>query len=94
MIAEMRVFTHPACAGCGPVVAQAWQLAEGHPGRVSLRTVSLEQEAGLKEAFASDVRTIPTIVIAVDGRERQRFVGAPQPDDLRAAVERILEAGA
>lgn len=90
MQAELRVYTHPACAGCGQAVTMAWELAEGHRGRVSLRTVSLEQEAGLKEAFANDVRTIPTIVIAVNGQERGRFVGAPKPQELRTAVERIL----
>jgi len=94
MATELRVFTHPACAGCGPAVAQAWELAQGHPDQVSLRTVSLEQEAGLKEAFASDVRTIPTVVILVNGQERKRFVGAPKPQDLREAVEQILAAGA
>jgi len=94
MVTELRVFTHPACAGCGPAVAQAWALAEGHPRQVVLRTVSLEQEAGLKEAFESGVRTIPTIVIAVDGRERRRFVGAPKAQELRQAVEQLLDAGA
>jgi thioredoxin-like negative regulator of GroEL len=94
MATELRVFTHPSCAGCGPAVALAWELAQGDPGRVTLRTVSLEQEAGLKEAFASDVRTIPTIVIAVDGRERRRLVGAPTPQALREAVREVLEAGA
>jgi thioredoxin-like negative regulator of GroEL len=94
MVTELRVFTHPACAGCGTAVALAWELAESRPDRLSLRTVSLEREAGLNEAHASDVRTIPTIVIAVDGQERQRIVGTPKARELREAVERILDAGA
>jgi thioredoxin-like negative regulator of GroEL len=91
---ELRVFTHPACAGCGQAVAVAWKLADSYRGHVTLRTVSLEQEAGLKEAFASGVRTIPTIVIAVDGQERSRLVGAPESQELCRAVERILSGEA
>jgi thioredoxin-like negative regulator of GroEL len=94
MVTELRVFTHPACSGCGTAVAMAWELAEGHPGAVSLRTVSLEQEAGLREAHAAEIRTIPTIVIAVDGQERERIVGTPNAHELRQTVERILSAGA
>ncbi len=37
----MRVFTHPACAGCGAVVKLAFDLRDRHPG-VELRTVRLE----------------------------------------------------
>lgn len=94
MVAELRVFTHPACAGCGTAVAVAWELAESRPDQIALRTVSLEREQGLNEAHACGIRTIPTIVIAVDGRERQRITGAPKAKELREAVERILEVGA
>jgi thioredoxin-like negative regulator of GroEL len=90
MATELRVFTHPACAGCGAAVTMAWELAEGRPGAVTLRTISLEREAGLREAQDADIRTIPTIVIAVDGREQARIVGTPKAHELRQAVERTL----
>lgn len=87
---KLQVFTHPACPGCGPVVEMAWKVAESHES-VELQTVKLETEDGLSLAQASSIRTIPSVVLIVDGEEVERFAGTPEPDSLREAVEGILE---
>ena len=88
----LRVFTHPACAGCGNVVDRAWKLTRARPS-VELRTVSLAGEEGLAEARAEKIQTIPSVILSAAGEERERWVGAPGNGALEAAVERLAGAG-
>ncbi len=81
----LRVFTHPACSGCGEAVRQAWQVAEGRPG-LRLRTVSLEQRQGLAEARSEGVTTIPTAILSLGGEEVRRWVGKPEAGAFAAAL--------
>ena len=81
----VRVFTHPACSGCGPAVQAAWKLREAHP-EVELRTVSLERKEGLDEAHAEGVKTIPTTILSRGEAELRRFVGAASNASLESAL--------
>ncbi len=82
----VRIFTHPACAGCGPVVKSAWELQGKASPAFELETVSLEDKDGLAEAFARGIKTIPTIVVLDGEREIDRIVGTPAPDQLRKCL--------
>jgi thioredoxin-like negative regulator of GroEL len=86
----LRIFTHPACTGCTEAVQLAWSLQESLPGRFALRTVNLEHKDGLAEAHREHITTIPTLIVSVDGDERERIVGVPDPARLKAAVETTL----
>ncbi len=85
---RLRVFTHPACSGCSGAVRTAWEAAEEHRG-VELRTVRLENEEGLAEAHAEGVKTIPTIILGTADEELERWVGAPEPGAVTAALEAL-----
>jgi len=87
---QLRVFTHPACSGCGEAVRQAWKVAEDLPELV-LRTVSLEQKDGLAEARGERVTTIPTAILTRDGRELRRWVGTPDDGAFAAALAESTE---
>lgn len=80
----VRVFTHPACGGCGAAVKAAWELHEHH-GEVTLRTVSLESKDGLDEAHAEGITTIPTTILSRGPHELARWVGAITPAALETA---------
>ena len=84
--ALLRVFTHPACAGCAGVVDKAWRLSQTHSG-VDLRTVNLVNEQGLAEARSEGIQTVPTVILSAGGRELKRWVGTPENGTLEAAVE-------
>ena len=89
--AVLRVFTHPACAGCGEAVRRAARFAEEHP-EVELRTVRLEEAEGLAEAHAERILNIPTTILERDGRLLGRWVGAPEAAMLEAALAAAAEA--
>lgn len=80
----LRVFTHPACGGCGAAVQAAWQLHGMHPD-LALRTVGLEDKPGLDEAHAEHVTTIPTMILSRGDCELARWVGAITPAALATA---------
>ena len=84
----LRVFTHPACPGCGAAVREAWGLGRSHP-QIEVRTVSLERKEGLAEARGEKVTTLPTLILARGGEELERWVGAPEPGELVAVAARI-----
>lgn len=87
---ELRVFTHPACAGCGAAVRQAWEVAEKHPS-LALRTVSLDGKEGLAEARGERVTTIPTAILSRGGEELRRWVGSPEAGAFAAALMESTE---
>ena len=58
----VRVFTHPACSGCGPVVQAAWKLREAHP-EVELRTVQSNSEGALIDTIQQALTWANAILI-------------------------------
>jgi len=88
----LRVFTHPACAGCSTAVRLAWEAAEEHR-EVKFRTVRLENKEGLAEAQAEGIKTIPTIILGTAGEELERWIGAPEPGQVATALERLAVEG-
>lgn len=90
MSLTLRLFTHPSCPRCGLAVQTAWAAQQARPGRFELRTVSLVNKAGLDEAFAEKIKTIPTLILSREGEELERIVGAPQNGELEHALERAL----
>ena len=87
---QLRVFTHPACSGCGEAVRQAWKTAEEMPG-LALRTVSLERKEGLAEARGERVTTIPTAILTRGDEELRRWVGTPEAGAYAAALAESWE---
>lgn len=86
----LRIFTHPACPRCGGAVKAAWELKEREPQLFDLQTVSLTDKAGLDEAHAEKVSTIPTMILTGDGKELQRIVGVPEPGRLGETINSAL----
>ncbi len=88
----LRVFTHPACAGCAGVVDRAWKLTQKRSG-VDLRTVNLVNEDGLAEARSEGVNTIPSVILSAGGSELKRWTGTPENGALEAAVDELSRVG-
>ena len=82
----LRVFTHPACSGCGAAVKMAWEATKDAEG-IEMRTVALETKQGLAEAHREHIRTIPSMIITDGEQELRRFVGTPAPEELLDALE-------
>ncbi|RMH66255.1 MAG: hypothetical protein D6677_00685 [Calditrichaeota bacterium] len=79
----IRVFTHPACASCGPALRMVWEVVEKHPESFQLKTVKLENKEGLQEAYKESIKTIPTIILSDGDKELERFVGTPTREQLK-----------
>lgn len=77
----LRIFTHPACAGCGPAVEMGWKLSESYDD-LDLETVKLENKKGLANAHDVGIKTIPTLIFYQGGEEKKRIVGLPEPTQL------------
>ncbi len=80
----IRVFTHPACSGCGPALRMVWEMVEQEKDAFNLRTVKLENKEGLQEAYREGIKTIPTIILSGEGKELERIVGSPSREELAA----------
>ncbi len=85
----LRVFTHPACAGCGPVVKMCWELANA-ADEIELRTVKLETKEGLAEAQKERIKTIPSVILSRGGEELARLVGTPTRESLEQAIRGVV----
>ena len=80
----LRIFTHPACAGCGPAVELGWKLSEAHPD-LKLETVKLENKAGLSQAQTVGIKMIPSLIFYQDEVELKRIIGLPEASALNEA---------
>jgi hypothetical protein len=86
----LKIFTHPACPRCGSAVKAAWALKEQNPGLFELHTVSLTGKAGLDEAHAQKITTIPATILSGGEREFDRIIGVPAPGDLEKSVNSAI----
>jgi predicted DsbA family dithiol-disulfide isomerase len=77
----LRIFTHPACAGCGPAVEMGWKLSESNKN-LTLETVKLENKEGLAQAQGVGIKTIPTMIFYQNEKELKRIIGLPEAKQL------------
>jgi thioredoxin 1 len=75
----------PPCRAMDPVVDA---LAGEYAGRVEMRAVDVEDDAGFAQRF--DVRSMPTFVLVRDGVEVGRTVGARPRAFLAGMIERAI----
>lgn len=73
----LRIYTHPACAGCSPAVKMGWDLTESYSD-LNLETVKLESKAGLAKAQTAGIKTIPTLIFILGDAELKRIIGLPE----------------
>ncbi len=85
----LRVFTHPACAGCGLVVKLCWELSEA-ADEIVLRTVKLETKDGLAEAHRERIKTNPSVIVSRGGEELARLAGTPTRESLEQAIRGVV----
>ncbi len=71
---KLKIFTHPACSGCGDAVKPGWDLTQHYPD-LRLETCTLQTKEGLEEANKQGVKLIPTSIFYKDLTECERFVG-------------------
>jgi thioredoxin-like negative regulator of GroEL len=63
-------------------------LAGQMAGRVRIGKLNVDENPATAARFA--VRSIPTLLIMVDGREVDRIVGAQPKSEIAARLERVL----
>ena len=63
----------------------AWDIARPEP-TIELRTVALETKEGLSEAQQEHIKTIPSLIVSVDGVEIERLVGTPTREKMAEAL--------
>ena len=84
---------HPCVDGC-PVNVRIPEFIQkivekDYEGTVKFLTVDIDQNPELAQQFR--VEAVPTIVfLSPDGREQQRFTGAPDEATFRQAVDALL----
>ncbi len=78
----------PWCGPCRLVSPALERLASDLAGRLKLVKVNVDQAPMLAQRF--DARSIPTLVLAVKGREISRQIGAQPPQQLRTWVDGAL----
>jgi thioredoxin 2 len=75
----------PWCGPCRAIAPAIEQLAAELAGRIRVAKLNVDDNPATANRF--DIRSIPTMLVMVDGREVDRIVGS-QP---KAAIEQRLE---
>jgi thioredoxin 2 len=78
----------PWCGPCRTVAPAIEQLAHELAGRV--RVVKLNVDDNPQTAGRFDVRSIPTMLVLVNGREVGRIVGAQPKAEILRRVEQLI----
>jgi len=77
---------------CGPCRAQEpilAELASRYDGRVSFTVIHIDDHRDLAAQFK--IKSVPTLIIFKDGREKLRLVGLQDFSSLAAAFDEVLE---
>ena len=78
----------PWCGPCRTVAPALEELAAELAGRVRIAKLNVDENPQTASRF--DVRSIPTLLIMVGGREIERIVGAQPKQAIRERLERVL----
>lgn len=81
-------FTAKWCGPCRVMEPVLAALAKEYAGRVRVTAVDIDEEQRLAQQF--DVRSMPTFVLVVDGREVGRTVGSRPRAFLVGMIDRAL----
>ena len=83
-------FWAPWCGPCRMVAPELARVAAANAGRYLILKVNTDAVPELGERFA--IRSIPTMAVFVDGREKGRTSGARPAADIEAFVAGIIGA--
>jgi thioredoxin 2 len=78
----------PWCGPCRMVAPALEELAVELEGRIRIAKLNVDDNPQTASRF--DVRSIPTLLVMVDGREVERIVGAQPKHAIRERLERAL----
>jgi thioredoxin 2 len=78
----------PWCGPCRMVAPTIEKLATDLSGRVRVAKLNVDENPQTAARF--DVRSIPTMLVMIDGREVDRIVGAQPPAAIRDKLERAI----
>ena len=77
---------------CGPCKFQepiVHKLADQYAGKVKVG--KLDVDIGKSTASVYKIKSIPTIIIFVDGKEVKRFTGLAQKDELSKVLDQLVK---
>jgi thioredoxin 2 len=85
-------FWAPWCGPCRMVSPVVEKMGRDHAGRLKVVKLNVDEAPHISEHYA--IRSIPLLVLFVDGTEKDRLVGAVPQDRLRAWLEPHLDTTA
>jgi len=81
-------FGAPWCAPCRAQKPIIEQLSKQFDGKAQIVEVNVDENRDL--AMHLDIMSIPTLILFIEGKEVQRFVGLQSIEVLSEAVENVL----
>lgn len=81
----------PPCIAIAPVLKQ---VAEARKGQIRLAKVDVDEGDNMKIAGRYQARGFPTILLIVNGEERDRFYSAKPRSFVEQFIDRALQGGA
>jgi thioredoxin 2 len=85
-------FWAPWCGPCRMVSPVVEKMGRDHAGHLKVVKLNVDEAPRISERYA--IRSIPLLVLFVDGTEKDRLVGAVPQDRLRAWLEPHLDTTA
>ena len=82
-------FNAPWCAPCRLQEPIIQQLADNFKGRASIAAVNIDESREV--AMSIGIQSIPTLILFMNGKEVQRFVGLQSEATLSEAMEKLLK---
>ena len=76
------------CAPCRMLGPTIDSLADGYVGRVKIGKVNVDANTHVAKQY--DIRSIPTVLLFVDGKVVGRFVGVRPQNEFAQALDQVI----
>ncbi|MEM7279777.1 MAG: thioredoxin [Pseudomonadota bacterium] len=79
------------CGPCKSLAPLLETIAEDYDGRLRVAKVNVDEEQQI--AGAAGIRSLPTMMLFIDGRPVEQIVGAQPDANIRAVIDQFIDEG-
>ncbi len=85
---QLLIFTADWCGPCQVMKPLLEELEGEYNGKIEFKQVDVDEEGAIAQKY--DIVSVPTLVLAQDGKEKDRKKGAAPKESIKQWIDSVL----